>query len=508
VTALRSLAVAAGVVPLATMSVLMVGVAPASAAASGILSPSAGEVIRTSGPVTISAKTGLLQLSMGLYVEGPSVPRRKVAQGGLDQTIKGSFDPGSAPNGVFTVSLRGEITAKTYKTSTFTVSRPPAAPSAVNAVLTGTSNVVVTWGKGSEPDLRSYMVSSTTAAKSGTIPLATACSGSSCRASLTVPAGAAGQRVGFSVQAVRSDGRGGTVASGGSAVSYLNMPAAAQPTPTPAATSSAVTSPPAASSAVTSPPAASPVSTQGSTTAAGSQTQRLTGDTSKAGLTLPDLPDADASPPEVAPPGSTASEPVLEPSGSLLSGPGYGILLALVGALLLLGAHVRGRLKRRKGPYAPTGVGAMAAVPTGAGASVARSTGAESRIWTGGLRAVTPGPAGGGTGVPALAPAATRHHPGLAPTISGTSATTTWGLVRGTATTIARRPSIVLASGERRSQPVLVASPEPVDADRTGPLERVSAHDTVDQGRFHRPAEGEWIGDDDDPYTGRRRREP
>jgi len=506
VTALRSLAVAAGVVPLATVSVLMVGAAPASAAPSGITSPSAGEVIKTSGPVTISAKTGLLQLSMGLYVEGPSVPRRRVAQGGLNQTIKGSFDPGAVPNGVFTVSLRGEITAKTYKTSTFTVSRPPAAPSAVNAVLTGTSDVVVTWAKGSEPDLRSYTVSSTTAAKSGAIPLATACSGSSCRASLTVPAGAAGQRVGFSVKAVRSDGSGGTVASSGSAVSYLNMPAAAQPTPT--ATSSVVTS----SSA--SPSATSSVPTRGSTATAGSQPlQRLAGGTSKAGLTLPDLPDADATPPEVAPPGSMAGEPVLEPSGSLLSGPGYGILLALVGAALLLGAHVRGRLKRRKGVYAPSGAGAVAAVPIGAGASVARPAGAGSRIWTGGLRAVAPGSAGGGTGVPALAPAATRRHPGLAPTISGssasgTSATTTWGLVRGTATTIARRPSIVLVSGAGRSQPVLVASPVPADADRTGPLEQVPVEDAADQGRFYRPAEGEWIGDDDDPYTGRRRREP
>jgi hypothetical protein len=53
-----------------------------------------------------------------------------------------------------------------------------------------------------------------------------------------------------------------------------------------------------------------------------------------------------------------------------------------------------------------------------------------------------------------------------------------------------------------------MVSPKPVDADRTGPLERVPADDPVDQGRFHRPAEGEWIGDDDDPYTGRRRREP
>ncbi|MFD0468370.1 hypothetical protein ACFQ0B_08695 [Nonomuraea thailandensis] len=102
--------VAAGM--LVAGSIALGGTAQASAVtgragSSGqITSPSDGEVISSSS-VTVSARTGLMQLRMGLYVDGPSTPSQKVAAGGANQTLSGTFDAGDAPNGTFTVTLKG-----------------------------------------------------------------------------------------------------------------------------------------------------------------------------------------------------------------------------------------------------------------------------------------------------------------------------------------------------------------------------------------------------------------
>ncbi|MFC0551947.1 hypothetical protein ACFFHJ_13745 [Planotetraspora thailandica] len=447
---LRSLASAAVIVPLATMSVLVAGATSASADGGTIVSPKPGAVISTSGPVTVSAKIQLLQLSMGLYVEGPSVSLRRIAQGGLlKQPISGSFDPGAAPNGVFTVSLRGQITKKTYTTSTFTLSRPPAAPTGVEAGLKG-ADVVVTWPKGTEPDLRSYEVSSPAA--SGSFPVATACSGSTCQASLAVPSQATAQRVGFSVRAVRSDGLGGTLTSGDSAAAYVSVPAAPQPTHS-------------ATSASPSPSErhADPTTTAGSG-ATPQALPRLTTDGSKTTLTLPDISDDDAAVPEVAPPGSaewTAGDDLgEESSGSFLGGPAYGIALALAGLLVLLGSRIRGWMKRREahGGVALTPVAALTAAGGSGGTAKAA--------------------------VAALPPASPRRPAELEATTApgstpGTPSSAPGRTVRGTASTIARRPSIVLAG-----------SPDP-DPERSRTSAQTGAAGTPD---------------DDDPYTGRRRR--
>ncbi|WP_143044095.1 hypothetical protein [Nonomuraea jiangxiensis] len=195
-----------------------------SDSADQITSPSDGQVI-TGSSVTISARTGIVQLNMGLYVEGPDTPSQKVAGGGANQTISGTFDTGNAPNGTFTVTLRGELTNSTYATSTFKLRRPPEAPGNVNASMQGTSKVLVTWGKGSEPDLQSYEVSSTRSGIVGRLSADSACGGSSCEAALAVPENAAGQRVGFTVKAFRGDGDGGLVGSGDSPATYISFPA-------------------------------------------------------------------------------------------------------------------------------------------------------------------------------------------------------------------------------------------------------------------------------------------
>ncbi|MBT2225865.1 hypothetical protein [Nonomuraea sp. NEAU-A123] len=166
-----------------------------------------------------------MQLNMGVYVEGPSTAKQKVAGGGANQTLSGTFDAGSVPNGTFNVILKGEITGTTYATSTFKLRRPAAAPDNVAAVLEDAKKIVVTWSKGSEPDLQSYEVATSQSGIVGRLPADSACSGSSCKAVLAVPSKAAGQRVGFTVKAFRGDGDGGSIGSGNSGAAYVTVPA-------------------------------------------------------------------------------------------------------------------------------------------------------------------------------------------------------------------------------------------------------------------------------------------
>jgi hypothetical protein len=190
-----------------------------------ITSPSDGQVVSSSS-VTVAARTGLMQLSMGLYVEGPSTPTQKVAVGGANQTISGTFDAGNAPNGAFTVTLKGEITGTRYATSTFKLRRPPETPGDVNASLQGATKVLLTWSKGAEPDLQSYEVSNSRSGTVGRLSAESSCDGGSCKATLAVPAQAAGQKVGFTVKAFRGDGDGGSIGSDESGAAYVTVPAA------------------------------------------------------------------------------------------------------------------------------------------------------------------------------------------------------------------------------------------------------------------------------------------
>ncbi|GAA0362828.1 hypothetical protein GCM10009530_10580 [Microbispora corallina] len=343
--------------------------APASAADGEILSPADGQTIRTPGPVAISAKTDWYQVSMALYVEGPSVSRQKIGSGGANQTISGSFDPGEAPNGTFTVTLYGEITNKTYKTSTFVLSRPPQTPSGVEARLKNASTVVVTWAKGAEPDLRSYEISSRKTGASGSVSADEACSGSTCQASVAVPAKAAGQKVDLAVRAFRSDGQGGVIGSPGAATASVSIPA-----PKPSATASQ-----------------KPASEK-------SQAASKTGDRRLPTTTLPNplpsvpkghgntklkLPDVngtgDPAGPEVAPAKSDAPDVSAQSSFAPLGGLSYGIYAAIAVVLLLIGAHLGALVRRRSGsgagparPMATTG-------PIGPSPTAGTTTGASAR---------------------------------------------------------------------------------------------------------------------------------
>ncbi|WP_127938723.1 hypothetical protein [Nonomuraea polychroma] len=168
---------------------------------------------------------------MGLYVEGPSTPTQKVADGGANQTISGTFDAGNAPNGTFTVTLKGELTGTSYATSTFKLRRPAETPSNVAARLQGTKKILVTWSKGSEPDLQSYELANSRSGVVGRLPVDSACAGGTCEAAVAVPANAAGQKVGFTVKAFRGDGDGGSIGSDASGPAVVTIPAppAAQP---------------------------------------------------------------------------------------------------------------------------------------------------------------------------------------------------------------------------------------------------------------------------------------
>ncbi|WP_142563392.1 hypothetical protein [Microbispora sp. KK1-11] len=389
----------------------MIGATPANAADAEILSPADGEVVRSSGAVAVSAKTDWYQVSMALYVEGPSVSRQKVASGGANQTISGSFDPGDAPNGTFTVSLFGEVTQKAYATSTFVLSRPPEAPSGVEARLKNPSTVLVSWAKGAEPDLQSYEITSLKAGKSGSVSADSACSGSSCQTSLTLPAGMGGQKVDVSVRALRSDGMGGTVASQRSAAAYVTVPApkaSRRPSPSPSRKP--------AQSEVKSPAATTPKTHQSTAVPnpepALPQNTELPKDTE---LTLPEASGgSDQTEPVVVPEKTDDPKMTAQSSFLPLGGLSFGVYVALAVVLLLTGANL-GAWLRRKGL-------------TSDSAGEGRSAGAEPRPVTG-KTAASPEAATVASGAAAFGGAATAKARGNAPV---------------------RRPSVILARPKAR----------------------------------------------------------
>ncbi len=411
VTRVRRLGTTAMIVLMALAATPMIGAAPANAADAEILSPADGEVVKSSGAVAVSAKTDWYQVSMALYVEGPSVSRQKIASGGANQTISGSFDPGDAPNGTFTVSLFGEVTHKTYATSTFVLSRPPEAPSGVEARLKNPSTVLVSWAKGAEPDLQSYEITSVRAGKSGSVSAGSACSGSTCRASLPLPAGLGGQKVDVSVRALRSDGTGGTVASQRSAAAYVTVPAPkASPSPSPspskkpgqsAVKSHAATTPKThQSTAVQNPEPALP------------QNTTLPKDTE---LTLPEANGgSDQTEPVVVPEKTDDPKMTAQSSFLPLGGLSFGVYVALAVVLLLTGANL-GAWLRRKGL-------------TSDSAGEGRSGGSEPRPVTG-KTGVSPEAATVASGAAAFSGAATAKVRGNAPV---------------------RRPSVILARPKAR----------------------------------------------------------
>ncbi|MEU8173508.1 hypothetical protein AB0C14_11580 [Microbispora hainanensis] len=457
-TRVRRLGTTALIVLAALTCTPMIGAAAANAADAEILSPADGEVVRSSGAVAVSAKTDWYQISMALYVEGPSVSRQKIASGGANQTISGAFDPGNAPNGTFTVSLFGEVTHKTYATSTFVLSRPPEAPSGVEAQLKNPSTILVRWAKGAEPDLQSYEIASVKAGKSGTVSVGSACPGSTCQTSMALPAGLGGQKVDVSVRAFRSDGAGGTVVSQRSSAAYVTVPAPkASPSPSPKPSKKpdqSAAKPPAAhtpkthqSAAVPNPEPALPkdITRPGDT--------ELPKDTR---LTLPEANGgSDQTEPVVVP--EKADDPKMTAQSSFLplGGLSFGVYVALAVVLLLTGANL-GVWLRRKG---------LTSDSAGGG----RSGGPEPRPVTGQTGA-SPEAALVASGAVASSGAATAKARGKAPV---------------------RRPSVILARPKARE-----SLPEP----EAGTETRLDAVSSTTEATDTTPAAG--VGADTSPGAG------
>jgi hypothetical protein len=351
-----------------------------------ITSPADGQVV-TSSSVTVSARTGVMQLSMGLYVEGPSTPKQKVAGGGANQTLSGTFATGSAPNGTFTVTLKGEITGTRYASSTFKLRRPPEAPGNVNASLHGSDKAEVTWSKGTEPDLQSYEVSTSQSGIVGRLPADNACSGSSCKAVLAVPAKAAGQRVGFTVKAFRGDGDGGSIGSGNSGAAYITVPAAPTAAQPKKQTTNTQQAPKTGSKKAVDPLPTLPAKKQTVPTTAPT---RKPSTTHKSTSTLPAMPDTDAKGNLPIPTADTTTEDQGETNGLAPTGAKndtnsaplqaggvkaqsnespignigqYGFYVAGGLLLLLLAANVGAWARRRSLAANGGGAGAVAAPP-------------------------------------------------------------------------------------------------------------------------------------------------
>ncbi|MFB9882524.1 hypothetical protein ACFFMN_31820 [Planobispora siamensis] len=202
-------------VPIVSVSAVLAMAGPAQAQAR-LDMPSR---VTSNQAVTISGKVDFA-FDAVLYVNG-----RQIAKG--DQRVFYTWNPRSRPNGSYRIKLvqRGKLLGGKWDETSETLVQavPPAAPGGVGVRLQG-KQAVVTWRKGSEPDLRGYEISTTRNGKVGSVRVSSACGGGSCRATLAVPAKAAGQRVGFTVRALRSDGNGGTVASGQSAVATVSIP--------------------------------------------------------------------------------------------------------------------------------------------------------------------------------------------------------------------------------------------------------------------------------------------
>lgn len=219
-TTVRSLVAVATIAPIVSVSALLAVASPAQAVARLDI-PSR---ITSNRAVTLSGTVDPL-FDAVLFVNG-----RQVAKG--DRKVSYSWDPRDRPNGSYKIKVeqRGKLLGAEWHqaSKTLTQAVPPATPSGVAVRLRG-DKALVTWRKGSEPDLRGYQVSTSQTGKVGSVRVGSACSGGSCKATLSVPAKAAGRRIGFTVRALRGNGNGGTLTSGDSAVASVSIPVSRAP---------------------------------------------------------------------------------------------------------------------------------------------------------------------------------------------------------------------------------------------------------------------------------------
>ncbi|MFD8563364.1 hypothetical protein ACFV1N_39330 [Streptosporangium canum] len=219
-TTVRRLVAVATIAPIVSVSALLAVASPAQAVARLDI-PSR---VTSNRAVTLSGTVDPL-FDAVLFING-----RQVAKG--DRKVSYSWDPRDRPNGRYEIKVeqRGKLLGAEWHqaSKTLTQAVPPAAPSGVAVRLRG-GKAMVTWHKGSEPDLRGYQLSTSQTGMVGSVRVGSACSGGSCRATLSVPAKAAGRRIGFTVRALRGNGNGGTLTSGDSAVASVSIPAPRAP---------------------------------------------------------------------------------------------------------------------------------------------------------------------------------------------------------------------------------------------------------------------------------------
>jgi hypothetical protein len=208
---------ALGSVAAATGAGLVMTAEPAGAA-----TISAPSVVTSPSTVTITAKTDAVQAAKLLF-NGTVVASAGQLQ--LGSTLTYKFSTSSMRNGSYSAVLQEELLVLPWHnaaSATIALRVPPAPPSGVAAHLVSGRTVRVTWARGAEPDLTSYSVVSTAGGGAG-VGVGTACGSGGCSATLTVP-GDAAVSAGYSVVAHRSDGAGGTLASGASQTAYVSVP--------------------------------------------------------------------------------------------------------------------------------------------------------------------------------------------------------------------------------------------------------------------------------------------
>ncbi len=200
-------------VPLAVGVVAFGPGAAAQAAGSGIKSPAGDAVITSGSTTTVTAHLDLLATG-DLYVRGPGTGGdRKIAGGIGPRDISNSVN--ISRNGAYVVTLKGLL--GTIDQRTFHVRVPPARPSGVDASVSE-HKLVIRWDRGDESDLTGYdVLVGGKQTRQGS--LGALCAGDVCSTALSLPASAG--RVDTGVRARRSNGTGGTIASGPSTASVV-----------------------------------------------------------------------------------------------------------------------------------------------------------------------------------------------------------------------------------------------------------------------------------------------
>ncbi|NKZ03195.1 hypothetical protein [Actinomadura latina] len=204
-TIIRRIGAVALAAPLA-MSFPVLGVLPAQAATTSVITPANGAVITSGSQLTAKAHFDFA-ITMQLRVEGPGIGDRFLAEHGLSGDMTGTFP--ITRNGRYKVYLKGQQTGHIYDSNSFTVRIAPAAPTGVSASVSG-GKLVVKWNRGLEDDLTGYALSgSGVKGKSGS--LGSLCQGTSCSTTLSLSRSSGAVSVG--VRARRSTGTGGSLYS-------------------------------------------------------------------------------------------------------------------------------------------------------------------------------------------------------------------------------------------------------------------------------------------------------